>query len=82
MAFNHGNAEPVRERFQGEVRQIGFEHLRQVAHVEKARRFPGKAGALMLASQYGEIKTQGITQDYVPASEVAETPVDPRKTVR
>ena len=36
----------------------------------------------MLASQYGKIKAQGITQDYMPASEVAVTPVDPRKAVR
>ncbi len=82
MAFNHGNAEPGRERFQGEVRQIGFEHLRQVAHVEKSRGFPGKAGALMLAPQNGEIKAQGITQNHMCAGKVAVPPVDLRKAVR
>ena len=79
MAFNHRNAEPGRQRFEGEVRQIGPEQSCQIEHVKKSRGLPGEAGALMLTPQHGEIKAHGITQNHMGAGKVAILLVDLRE---
>ena len=76
MAFNHDNAEPGGQRFEGEIRQIGPEQSCEIEHVKEPRGFPGKAGAFMLAPQHGEIEAHGVTQNHVGAGKVAILPVD------
>jgi hypothetical protein len=76
MAVNHSYAEPGRQRFEGEIRQIGPERSRQIEHVKKPRGLPGEAGALMLAAQHREIKAHGISQNHMGAGKAAVLPID------